>query len=95
LRAEIALVLVRSGPVRSGAKVGLLARRADRLTELADKIAAEGGRALAVSADVTGDLAEAVETVHAAFGRVDLVVTTRASCPSTRSPRAATTSGTG
>ncbi len=67
--AEIALVLA-----RSGAKVALLARRADRLTELADKIAAEGGRALAVAADVTGDLAEAVETVHTAFGRVDLVV---------------------
>jgi NADP-dependent 3-hydroxy acid dehydrogenase YdfG len=67
--AEIALVLA-----RSGAKVALLARRADRLTELAEKIAAEGGRALAVAADVTGDLTEAVETVHAAFGRVDLVV---------------------
>ncbi|MFE2751397.1 SDR family oxidoreductase [Actinosynnema sp. NPDC059335] len=67
--AEIALVLA-----RSGAKVALLARRADRLAELADKIAAEGGRALAVAADVTGDLTEAAETVHTAFGRVDLVV---------------------
>jgi NADP-dependent 3-hydroxy acid dehydrogenase YdfG len=67
--AEIALVLA-----RSGAKVALLARRADRLTELADKIAAEGGQALAVAADVTGDLTGAVEAVHAAFGRVDLVV---------------------
>ena len=35
--AEIALVLA-----RSGAKVALLARRADRLTELAGKIAADG-----------------------------------------------------
>ncbi|MFD7652655.1 SDR family oxidoreductase [Actinosynnema sp. NPDC059797] len=67
--AEIALVLA-----RSGAKVALLARRAERLTELAGKIEAEGGRALAVSADVTQDLAPAVEAVHAAFGRVDLVV---------------------
>ncbi|MBB5807860.1 NADP-dependent 3-hydroxy acid dehydrogenase YdfG [Saccharothrix ecbatanensis] len=67
--AEIALVLA-----RSGAKVALLARRADRLTELAEKIAAEGGQALAVAADVTGDLTEAVETIHTAFGRVDLVV---------------------
>ncbi|CRK62055.1 Short-chain dehydrogenase/reductase SDR [Alloactinosynnema sp. L-07] len=67
--AEIALVLA-----RSGANVALLARRTDRLAELADKIAAEGGRALAVAADVTGDLAEAVESVHTAFGRVDLVV---------------------
>lgn len=67
--AEIALVLA-----RSGAKVALLARRADRLTELAGKIAAEGGQALAVAADVTGDLTEAVEAIHTAFGRVDLVV---------------------
>jgi NADP-dependent 3-hydroxy acid dehydrogenase YdfG len=67
--AEIALVLA-----RSGAKVALLARRADRLTELAEKIAAEGGQSLAVAADVTGDLTEAVETIHTAFGRVDLVV---------------------
>ncbi|GAB2991445.1 SDR family oxidoreductase [Saccharothrix stipae] len=67
--AEIALVLA-----RSGAKVALLARRADRLAELADKIAAEGGQALAVAADVTGDLTEAVERIHTAFGRVDLVV---------------------
>jgi NADP-dependent 3-hydroxy acid dehydrogenase YdfG len=67
--AEIALVLA-----RSGAKVALLARRAERLQDLADKIAAEGGQALAVAADVTGDLTGAVEAVHAAFGRVDLVV---------------------
>lgn len=67
--AEIALVLA-----RSGAKVALLARRADRLAELADKIAAEGGQALAVAADITGDLTEAAETIHTAFGRVDLVV---------------------
>lgn len=67
--AEIALVLA-----RSGAKVALLARRADRLTELAGKIAAEGGQALAVAADVTGDLTQAVEAIHTAFGRVDLVV---------------------
>jgi NADP-dependent 3-hydroxy acid dehydrogenase YdfG len=66
---EIALVLA-----RSGAKVALLARRAERLQDLADKIAAEGGQALAVAADVTGDLTGAVEAVHAAFGRVDLVV---------------------
>ncbi|MFI9011198.1 SDR family oxidoreductase [Actinosynnema sp. NPDC053489] len=66
---EIALVLA-----RSGAKVALLARRADRLADLADKIAAEGGQALAVSADVTGDLTAAVDAIHGAFGPVDLVV---------------------
>ncbi|MEV0681110.1 SDR family oxidoreductase [Actinosynnema sp. NPDC050436] len=54
--------------------MALLARRADRLADLADKIAAEGGQALAVAADVTRDLAGAVASVHDAFGRVDLVV---------------------
>ncbi|MGM1058906.1 SDR family oxidoreductase [Saccharothrix sp. Mg75] len=67
--AEIALVLA-----RSGARVALLARRADRVADLAGKIQAEGGQALAVAADVTRDLSGAVEAVHAAFGRVDLVV---------------------
>ncbi|MFD0201310.1 MULTISPECIES: SDR family oxidoreductase [Saccharothrix] len=67
--AEIALVLA-----RSGARVALLARRAERLTDLADKITAEGGQALAVAADVTGDLTVAVKAIHTAFGRVDLVV---------------------
>lgn len=57
---------------RSGAKVVLLARRADRLGELADKISAEGGQALAFPADVTRDFDTA--PVHDAFGRVDLVV---------------------
>ncbi|MEU4807330.1 SDR family oxidoreductase [Actinosynnema sp. NPDC023587] len=67
--AEIALVLA-----RSGARVALLARRADRLAELADKIRADGGQALAVAADVTRDLTEAVTAVHETYGRVDLVV---------------------
>ncbi|MFI9818829.1 SDR family oxidoreductase [Saccharothrix variisporea] len=67
--AETALVLA-----RSGARVALLARRADRLADLAEKIKAEGGQALAVAADVTGDLTDTAATVHDAFGRVDLVV---------------------
>ncbi len=37
-----------------GARVVLLARRAERLEELAAKIGADGGRALAVPADLTG-----------------------------------------
>jgi NADP-dependent 3-hydroxy acid dehydrogenase YdfG len=60
----------------NGAKVALLARREDRLTELADKIKADGGQAVAVVADITSDASidAAVRTVHDAFGRVDLVV---------------------
>ncbi|MEU6155505.1 SDR family oxidoreductase [Actinosynnema sp. NPDC047251] len=67
--AEIALLLA-----RSGARVALLSRRADRLEDLADKINAAGGQALAVAADVTQDLTDAVAAVHDAFGRVDVVV---------------------
>lgn len=60
----------------SGAKVALLARRADRLAELAQKITADGGTALAVSVDVTSDesVAAAADRVHAELGRADLVV---------------------
>jgi NADP-dependent 3-hydroxy acid dehydrogenase YdfG len=67
--SEIALTLA-----RSGAKVALLARRADRVQDLADKITAEGGQALAVAADVTTDLSGAVEAIHSELGRVDLLV---------------------
>ncbi|ATL28291.1 SDR family oxidoreductase [Streptomyces formicae] len=59
-----------------GAAVVLVARRAERLAELAAKIEADGGRALAVAADVTDQASvdAAVERVHAAYGTVDLVV---------------------
>ncbi|MFE6285950.1 SDR family oxidoreductase [Streptomyces sp. NPDC057877] len=59
-----------------GARVALLARRADRLAALAGKIRADGGEALAVVADVTDDasVAGAVERIHAEYGTVDLVV---------------------
>src|SRR5262249_49138691 len=60
----------------NGVKVALLARRADRVTELADKIKANGGQAVGVAADVTSQesVDAAVEAVHAAIGRVDLLV---------------------
>ncbi|GAB7034888.1 SDR family oxidoreductase [Streptomyces sp. NPDC021749] len=59
-----------------GVRVALLARRAERLTELAATIEAAGGQALAVAADVTdpASVEAAAERVHAAYGRVDLVV---------------------
>ncbi|WP_406096272.1 SDR family oxidoreductase [Streptomyces sp. NBC_01013] len=59
-----------------GVRVALLARRAERLEELAGKITADGGRALAVAADVTeqASVDAAAERVHAEFGPVDLVV---------------------
>ncbi|MER5944867.1 SDR family oxidoreductase [Streptomyces sp. NPDC001904] len=59
-----------------GVRVALLARREDRLAELAARIRKEGGSALAVPADLTDQAS--VDTVaarvHAAYGPVDLVV---------------------
>lgn len=59
-----------------GARVALLARRADRLADLAAEIAGAGGQAVAVTADITDQASvdAAAEAVHAAFGPVDLVV---------------------
>ncbi|MHB6906183.1 SDR family oxidoreductase [Streptomyces sp. DB-54] len=59
-----------------GVRVALLARRAERLTELATTIEAAGRQALAVATDVTdaASVTAAVEQVHAAYGEVDLVV---------------------
>ncbi|MGW7823474.1 SDR family oxidoreductase [Streptomyces puniciscabiei] len=59
-----------------GARVALLARRADRLQALVEKIRADGGEALAVAADVTDDasVAAARDLVHETFGAADLVV---------------------
>jgi NADP-dependent 3-hydroxy acid dehydrogenase YdfG len=59
-----------------GAAVALVARRRDRLEKLAAAIAAEGGRAFVVEADITNrDQARgAVERTVAELGRLDIVV---------------------
>ncbi len=59
-----------------GARVALLARRTDRLDGLAAELAAAGGQALAVTADITdpASVDAAVKAVHEAYGQVDLVV---------------------
>lgn len=59
-----------------GAAVALVARRRDRLDELAAAIRADGGTALAVQADVTSqrEAAGAIETAVAGLGRLDTVV---------------------
>jgi NADP-dependent 3-hydroxy acid dehydrogenase YdfG len=59
-----------------GAAVGLVARRRDRLTELADAITGSGGRAHVVQADVTDQdqAVAAVGEVADRFGRLDTVV---------------------
>ncbi|WP_141205371.1 SDR family oxidoreductase [Streptomyces griseorubiginosus] len=59
-----------------GARVALLARRAERLDAVVEKIVADGGQALAVVADITDDASvqAAVARIHEAYGTVDLVV---------------------
>jgi clavulanate-9-aldehyde reducatase len=61
---------------RAGASVSLAARRADRIEALAQRIAEEGGRALAVETDV-GEESEArtfIERTQAELGRLDVLV---------------------
>jgi short-subunit dehydrogenase len=61
---------------RAGAVVGLCARRADVLAEVARKVAAEGGRAIVQVADVsdTAAMAAAATAFAAENGGVDLVI---------------------
>lgn len=60
----------------AGARVALVARRAERLEELASEIRAKGGTAIAIPADITSEQ-EAEQTIArtiAEFGRVDTIV---------------------
>jgi clavulanate-9-aldehyde reducatase len=61
---------------RAGAALALAARREDRIAALAERIAGEGGRALAVPTDVgEEDQARAfIERTHAELGRLDVLV---------------------
>jgi NADP-dependent 3-hydroxy acid dehydrogenase YdfG len=61
---------------RAGAAVALAARRAERIERLAQRIIQEGGRAIAVPADV-GEERQAqafVERAHSELGRLDVLV---------------------
>jgi NADP-dependent 3-hydroxy acid dehydrogenase YdfG len=61
---------------RQGAAVALVARRADRLAELAQQIEADGGRAITLETDVTDEeqaRAAVADTVEQ-LGRLDTVV---------------------
>jgi clavulanate-9-aldehyde reductase len=61
---------------RAGAAVALAARRTERIEQLAQQIAQEGGRAIAVPTDV-GDEQQArafVEQAHAELGRLDVLI---------------------
>jgi NADP-dependent 3-hydroxy acid dehydrogenase YdfG len=60
----------------AGATVALAARREDRLEELAEKISAEGGRALPVACDISDeDQARAfIERAHGELGGLSILV---------------------
>lgn len=59
-----------------GAKVALVARRGDRLDALAQKIAAAGGEALAIVADITDDaqIQKVVDKTKTNWGQIDILV---------------------
>jgi NADP-dependent 3-hydroxy acid dehydrogenase YdfG len=59
-----------------GAKVALLARRADRLNDLKSDIEFAGGQAVAVAADVTvaDQMQRAIEAIVSEWGRLDTLV---------------------
>ena len=60
----------------AGASVVLVARRVERLEELADRIRSSGAKALAVACDVTDErqVDDLVATVGRQLGRVDVLV---------------------
>lgn len=61
---------------REGARVGLVARRQDKLDELAGEIRQAGGTAATAAADVgqREDIIEAIERLAGALGPVDLMI---------------------
>jgi NAD(P)-dependent dehydrogenase (short-subunit alcohol dehydrogenase family) len=60
----------------NGAAVALVARRADRLSDLQKSIEAAGGRAVAIEADVTdrAAMARAFDAAEKAFGTVTILI---------------------
>ena len=61
---------------RRGAKVGLVARRADSLAELVQEIASAGGKALALPADVMNadSLRGAADQMRSELGPIDVLI---------------------
>ena len=59
-----------------GAKVAIVARREDKLNEVAKEIAAKGGEAKVIAADVTeeAEIERVVRETVAAFGGIDVLV---------------------
>jgi NAD(P)-dependent dehydrogenase (short-subunit alcohol dehydrogenase family) len=64
------------GLARAGARVAVLARGLEKAQQIVDRIAAEGGTAMAVSCDVLDAeaVARSAERVTEAFGRCDILL---------------------
>ena len=69
-------VEIAEGLAIAGADVGLLARRKDKLEQVAVRLRERGARALAVQGDVTvdADLERAVDEVERGLGPIDILV---------------------
>jgi NADP-dependent 3-hydroxy acid dehydrogenase YdfG len=85
LRGTVALVTGASSGIgeatalalaSEGARVGICARRLDRLDDLAARIRHNGGEALPVQTDVTSEMAmsDAVACITGEFGRLDMLL---------------------
>ena len=61
---------------RRQARIGLLARRLDKLEEVAEQVRGAGGEALAIACDVTdpAGVQAAAEQVRAAWGPIDIAI---------------------
>lgn len=59
-----------------GAKVAIVARRSDRLNEVAERITQSGGEALAIVADITDDtqIKALIDKTKTTWGQIDIVV---------------------
>jgi len=70
---------------RRGAKVGLVARRAETLEQIAKEIESQGGKALALPADVQDEqsVRAAAERLRDQFGSIDVLVASAGVAPTT------------
>lgn len=70
--AALAVELART----TGAKIGLLARREELLSEVAEQVRAAGGEALCCPCDVVDEVAvhDVVERIRTEFGPIDLAI---------------------
>lgn len=95
LKGKVALVTGAAGGIgrgialkyaQEGASVGVLDLRADAAQTVADEIAATGGQAIALGADITqeADVEAAVATLQDRFGPVTVLVNNAATMPSGR-----------